>query len=149
MVADWILKYVEKNQLRLNRVIVDPLAKSDRNNENSTYEKIDMQLNRYGYYLEIGSKDKEDGIQRINDHLDSRYGSPSLFFFRNAGPRVFRQIENWMFDDNGKPSKEDDDAGENLYRLMLLGTKYEEEDEEESDIVVETKTSTRNPVTGY
>lgn len=149
MVADWILKYVEKNQLRLNRVIVDPLAKSDRNNENSTYEKIDMQLNRYGYYLETGSKDKEDGIQRINDHLDSRYGSPSLFFFRNAGARVFRQLENWMFDDNGKPSKEDDDAGENLYRLMLLGTKYEEEDEEESDIVSETKTSTRNPVTGY
>ena len=151
MVADWIIKYIEKNNLRLNRVIVDPLAKSDRNNENSTYEKIDIHLNRFGYYLETGSKDKEDGIQRINDHLDSRYGSPSLFFFRNAGPRVFRQLENWMFDDNGKPSKEDDDAGENLYRLMLLGTKYEEpEDEVEpmGSFIPESETG-RNKVTGY
>ena len=153
MVADWILKFIEKHSLRLNRVIVDPLAKSDKNNENSTYEKIDMHLNRYGYYLETGSKDKEDGIQRANDHLDSRYGSPSLFFFRNAGPRVFRQLENWMFDENGKPSKDDDDAGENLYRLMLLGTKYEEPEEYEDGIpiqpfVPDTETG-RNKVTGY
>ena len=149
MVADWIIKFIDKNHLRLNRVIVDPLAKSDRNNENSTYEKIDMHLNRFGYYLETGSKDKEDGIQRINDHLDTRYGSPSLFFFRNAGPRVFRQLENWMFDENGKPSKEDDDAGENLYRLMLLGTKYEEAEDEEDTPQRIIESSGRNKVTGY
>ena len=152
-IADYIIKFGSRYNLRINRVIVDPLAKSDRNNENSTYEKIDIHLNRFDLYLETGSKQKEDGILNINNALESTFGSPSLYFFRNASPKMFRQLENLVYEDNGSVSKEDDDAFENLYRLMLLDTRYEEplDEDEEREYAASLKSadSGRNRVTGY
>lgn len=146
-IADSIIKKQKTYNLRMNRIIVDPLAKADQNNENSTYEKIDMQLQRFGYYLETGTKDKDDGIIGINNYLWTVNLMPALFVFRDC-PRAILQLESWMYDDQGKPQKKDDDQCENLYRLMLLDTVYEEP--QDRDAVYETTSSnTRNSFTGY
>ena len=66
---------------------------------------------------------------------------------------MFRQLENLVYEDNGSVSKEDDDAFENLYRLMLLDTRYEEplDEDEEREYAASLKSadSGRNRVTGY
>jgi hypothetical protein len=34
-------------------------------------------------------------------------------------------MQRWIYDENGKPKKENDHFEENLYRFTLTGTKYE------------------------
>jgi hypothetical protein len=135
MIADSIIKRKNRFNLRINRIICDPLAKGDQNNENSTWDKIDIALNRHDMYLEAGSKDKEDGIIEINNLLKTVNNMPALFIFRDL-PKATKQLYGWRYDDKGVISKKNDDMCENLYRLILLGTEYEEqyviEDYEES-----------------
>ena len=142
---------MNRSGIRINRVIVDPLAKADKNNENSTYEQIDMHLSRFGLYLEVGSKDKEDGIRRINEYMETVHGTSGFFLLKDASPngRAVRQIENWMYDEDGKPSKDDDDVCENLYRLFLLNTIYEEMEDIDDHEQKPPVNDTRNKVTGY
>jgi len=82
----------------------------------------------------------------MNDHLLGPNKMPSLFIF-NTLIRTIDEIEGWMYGDDGKPVKEDDDFMENLYRMLLLDTEYvppeDEVDEEEAD------NDTINPITGY
>ncbi len=151
LIADEIVKEMNRSGIRINRVIVDPLAKADKNNENSTYEQIDMHLSRFGLYLEVGSKDKEDGIRRINEYMETVHGTSGFFLLKDASPngRAVRQIENWMYDEDGKPSKDDDDVCENLYRLFLLNTIYEEMEDIDDHEQKPPVNDTRNKVTGY
>ena len=135
MIADSIIKKKNRYKLRVNRVICDPLAKGDQNNESSTWEKIDIALNRHEMYLEPGSKDKDDGIIEINSLLKTVNNMPAIFIFRDL-PKATKQLYGWRYDDKGTISKKNDDMCENLYRLILLGTEYEEEyieEFEESD----------------
>jgi hypothetical protein len=59
-------------------------------------------------------------------------GEPSWFIFRDL-PVAIRQIEGWMYEDKGenqgKPSKKDDDFCECLYRTMLFDTTWYPHDE--------------------
>ena len=145
-IGDWIVKVVLRNVLRHNQVICDPLAKGDPNNENTTFDKIAAKLFPYDMILETATKDKDSGIIQINNHLLGPNKMPSLFIF-NTCLRTIDEIEGWMYDDKGKPAKENDDFMENLYRLLLLDTEYvppdseaEEEDYDHDEV---------NPVTGY
>lgn len=145
-VGDWIIRFVKRQVLRVNQVICDPLAKGDSNNENTTFDKIADKLFPYDIILETATKDKDSGIIEINNHLLGPNKMPSMFVF-NTCIHTVDQMESWMYGDDGKPSKENDDFMENLYRLLLLNTEYvppdseEEEEEVDNDMV--------NPVTGY
>ena len=147
-IADEIIKKIARYSLRVNRVIIDPLAKGDSNNENSVYEKVEIGIGRFGYTLETASKDKDDGIIELNSLLMTLNKIPSLFFFRDL-PVCTRQIYAWMYDKKGKPSKEDDDQCENLYRLALLNTSFTEPKEEYEEHEHSASRDTKNPVTGY
>ncbi len=156
MIADSIIKKQQRYNLRINRILCDPLAKADQNNENSTYDKIDMHLNRFTcpftdntYYLETGSKDKEDGIRRINDLLETVNGIPALFFFQDCG-RSITQCENLMRDEKtGLVQKVDDDMFEGLYRIMLVDTQYEDIQRGKDNYYDERDSGTRSSTTGY
>lgn len=150
-VADQIIKTVQRFNLRVNRIIIDPFAKGDSNNHATVYETIDMGLSRFGYQLETASKDKESGIIMTNELLMSKNGMASLFMFSDM-PILFRQASGYMYDESGKPSKTDDDQCENLYRLILLNTQYYEP--RDSDWVSDQQQFSRdklskNKVTGY
>lgn len=148
-IGECIVKAMHRYQLRINRVICDPLAKGDKNNENSVWEKIDIVLNRHNLKLEPGSKDKSDGIIALNNLLWTVNGMPALFFFSDC-VRCIKQSLNWMYDQEGKPSKVDDDQCENLYRLGLLDTRYYDP-EENSNSYDNARLSSKdkNRVTGY
>ncbi len=152
-IGEEIIRRIKRNSYRVNNIIIDPLSKSDSNNanevyaQNTTYDKIDRVLNRHELYLTTASKAKDSGIIEINQHLNSANGEPTIFFFNDL-IRTITEIEGWMYDkETQKPQKKDDDMMENLYRILLLGTEYYEEDEyDDEDESVDT---TANSHTGY
>ena len=150
LLAQEIVKVVKRNNLRINRVIIDPFAKGDSNNENSVYDIISQELGRFNMYLETASKDKDHGIIELNSMLWTPNKIPMLFFFRDLR-NCIRQIEGWVYkvSDEGliKPSKENDDFPEVLYRLALLKTNYYEPQEENLDN--ENKSTEKRSITGY
>jgi len=125
-VAEAIIKAVKYHSYRVNRVVIDPLAKGDGNNDESMYEIIAKILMQNGLTLETATKDKEQGILEMKTHLKGPNNEPSLFFFDDLRRTIY-EIEGWMWDkDTQKPQKIDDDQMENLYRLLLLNTKWTE-----------------------
>lgn len=145
-IGDSIIKKVNRYNLRVNRVICDPLAKADQNNENSTWEKIERSLGRHDMFLEAGSKDKDDGIIAMNNLFKTVNNMAALFIFQDL-PITCRQLYGWTYDKEGKPSKRDDDMCENAYRLMLLGTEYEEPYVEEYETY--RPNNGKDMITGY
>ena len=129
LLAQAIVRVKQQQNLRINRVIIDPFAKGDSNNENSVYDIMSQELARYDMHLETASKDKDHGIIELISMLWTPNKVPMLFFFRNLRNAI-RQIEGWCYEENEsgmmKPSKKDDDFPETLYRLALLDTKYSE-----------------------
>jgi len=147
-VGEQIVRMVRQFNLRVGTIFCDPFAKGDSNNDNTTFDKIDMVLANNGLPpLQTGSKDKQSGVIEINQHLEGPNGEPSLFIFDDM-VRTIDEIEGWMYDkETQKPQKERDDMMENLYRTLLLGTvwyPYEDEDDEEDN-----HKSTANQWTGY
>ena len=150
-IADWIIKKVKTYNLRVNRIFADPLSKSGEHNQFMTeYQKIEEGLNNFSFDLESAGElkaMKDDGIIAINSLLQTKNKIPSLFFFRDCKVAC-QQAEAWMYDENNKPSKHDDDMPENLYRAILLNTEYEPPAPDyyySNDYVIENKSS----VTGY
>lgn len=123
-IADQIIRIKEKRCYRIGKIIIDPLSKSDSNNENTTYGKVMKKLEQFGLELETAAKDKDSGVINLNTALMGPNKEPSLFIFRDCG-KTIEQVEDWMYDPDGKPSKDRDDYVENLYRLNLLETKWE------------------------
>jgi hypothetical protein len=149
-IADKIVKIAGEMKLRVNRIICDPLAKGDANNENTTFDKIGRRLFGHGYILETATKDKDSGIIQINNHLWGPNKKPSLWFFDDLNRSVM-EIEGWMYDkETGKPQKVDDDMMENLYRILLLDTVYIEPEDERwwagDEAILQDQVNTR---TGY
>ena len=152
ILADAIIEKIRRNAYKVNRIIIDPLAKADENNNESrdtnagtTFKKIEKVLYRHDYILETASKDKSSGILEINNGLLGPNKIPSLFFFRDL-VRTILEMEGWMYDDNGIPIKEDDHMMECLYRILLLDTPYYEDEDEEEENGSEQG---RSDVTGY
>lgn len=119
---------IELNGKKPQKVIIDPYAvmndpQTGKNMITDIREKSKKQLLPL-----VASKDKNRGIQMIRSalHYDEQHGEePTLYFF-NTEKDGIRQLMSWVIDDNGKPSKVDDDAGENLYRLMLIRPRYKQ-----------------------
>jgi hypothetical protein len=125
-IAESILRKVKYHSYRVNRVIIDPLSKGDSNNDNSVYETISTILMQNGMILETATKDKEQGILEVKNHLFGPNQQPSQFFFDDL-VRTIYEIEGWMWDkDTQKPQDKDDHMMENLYRLALLKTQWTE-----------------------
>jgi hypothetical protein len=132
---------------RVNRVIIDPLAKGDSNQDSTTYETIARILARHDMILEVASKDKDNGILMIKDHLEGPNKEPSLFIFDDL-IRTIYEIEGWQWDeDTQKAKKSDDHFMENLYRTLLLDTHYYEPEDEEDD--TPSWNENRSAITGY
>jgi len=148
-VAEAIVKSVKYHSYRVNRVVIDPLAKGDGNNDESMYEIIARILMHNGLTLETATKDKDQGILEIKSHLKGPNNEPSLFFFDDL-KRTIYEIEGWMWDkDTQKPSKNDDDMMENLYRLLLLNTKWTEPYDFIYDQPPPSFMTGRDQITGY
>lgn len=130
--ADWIgasiIATIKQYSLRVNRIICDPLAKGSQNaieyNDETVYSKISNYLASFGYTLETASKNKDDGILETNSLLKGFADKPKLYIYADSCPFSIKQLKKWRRDETGKPAKEDDDAGENMYRLVNLGTTY-------------------------
>lgn len=153
--GDWIAEQIIQKKmmynLRINRVGIDPLAKADRNNTITVYDKVEMGLERHGIHLETATKDKRDGIIRLRDMLKSQNGMPYYYIFNDLVATI-KQYIYWSYDENGIPKKENDHQCENSYRLALLGTKYFERDDknyEQEVIEYERRMRSRDRVTGY
>lgn len=146
-VGGQIVKKVNRNSYRVNRIIIDPLAKGDSNNPNTTYDKIFNVLTQYGLPLEVASKDRDAGILSVKQHLMGPNKRPSLFILDNC-IRTLYEIEGYNWDkETNKPVDKDDHCMENLYRLCLLNTKYVEWDETPFEMAANSQT--RNTTTGY
>lgn len=125
-IAESILRKIHYHSYRVNRIIIDPLAKGDSNNDESMYEIISRILLDKGYILETATKDKEQGILEVKTHLKGPNNQPSLFFFDDM-VRTIYEIEGYMWDkDTQKPQDKDDHMMENLYRTLLLNTQFSE-----------------------
>ena len=146
-IAEEIIRYIKRNAYRVNDVIIDPLSKGDKNNENTVFDKIQDVLFRYGYGLKVASKDKTAGILQIKSFLKTPNGEAALFVFNDLRRTIF-EFEGYMWDeDTQKPQDKDDHMMENLYRLMLLETKWSPiEDVESDDREIDSR---RNAITGY
>ena len=145
-IAEAAIRIVNWGSYRVNRVIVDPLAKGDENQGNTTFDKMSQVLSRYDILLETATKDKDTGILNVKKCLEGPNKEPSLFIFDDL-VRTIYEIEGYMWDkDTQKAQKVDDDMMENLYRLILLDTVYVEPESEYSEGYTH---ETPNTVTGY
>ena len=146
--GDEIVRKVNQNSYRVNRIVIDPLSKGDSNNEETTYQKVFNSLAAYDLPLEVATKDLMGGILSVKDHLKGPNNRSSLFLLDNCIRTLF-EIEGYMWDKKtGKPLDVDDHMMENLYRICLLNTKYVDEFEMGA-YTKDTKTETRNKTTGY
>jgi hypothetical protein len=146
-VGESIVRRIRQYGMRVANIIIDPLCKGDANSdlhEMSVYDKMYDLFKAYGHTLRVASKDKEGGIHLLQTLLMTENEMPAIFFFDNLR-RTIQEVEGWMYDDNGKPAKVDDDMVECLYRLILLDTEYEEMDDEWE----EPQRQTASNCTGY
>jgi hypothetical protein len=121
----------ERDYVRINSIEIDPLAKGGESNEIDVFSIVSGVLASKGYSLGTASKDKEVGISILNNLLWTENEMPGLFFFKDC-VKTIEQCENWMYDpETLKPSKEDDDFVECLYRLALKDTYWFEDWEAE------------------
>ena len=147
-IAEQVVRSVKRNCYRVASIIIDPFSKGDRNNDNTTYEKVDSVLRAHGLPLSTASKDKTAGILAIKNHLRGVNKEASIFFFDDLRCTI-REIEGYLWDeDTQKPIDADDHFMENLYRLLLLDTKWTSlEDESEDEDAPYSREV--NSVTGY
>jgi len=148
-VGEEIVRRVNNNAYRVNRVIIDPLSKGDQNNPETVFQKVSNVLARYGHALETASKDKEAGILEVKTHLKGPNGKPSIFLLDNC-LRTLYEIEGYMWEkETNKPADIDDHMMENLYRTLLLQTKYVDIEDYRAYGDAEGVQLNRNKITGY
>jgi len=135
-IGEDIVRRLRKWDCRVNHILIDPLAKGNANtdlDEESVFDKLYNLFAGYGYTLSVASKDKASGIEIVKNLLMTENELPAIFFLSHL-KKTIMEIEGWMYDENGKPQKKDDDFVEGLYRLALLDTQYESMNEvEEAD----------------
>jgi hypothetical protein len=132
-VADDIIRRKNKFSWNIHDVYIDPLSKGDtaymKNRIGSdlkdTYSIIEDKLAGHGITLHVASKDKDSGVKNLQSMLRGPNGLPTLYIFDTCD-RFLYEVNRWVFDDEGKPIKENDHSMENAYRYTLVGNKYEE-----------------------
>ena len=129
-IADDIIRHW-KGGFNITKVFIDPLSKGDtaymRNqlgtNIKDTYSILDERLSKYKMTITVASKDKESGIKNIKEQLRGRNRMATVFIFDTCERHLF-EVQRWVFDDDGKPIKENDHFMENWYRYTLTGAKF-------------------------
>ena len=133
-IADDIIRKVRLYGWSIQDAFIDPLSKGDtaymRNALGSdirdTYTILDEKLSDKGITLHVASKDKDSGIKNIQTWLKGPNFMPTCYVFESC-ERHFYEVKRWVFDDDGKPSKDcSDHFMENWYRYSLTGAKYED-----------------------
>ncbi len=149
-IGDAIVRKVNQNSYRVNRIVIDPLSKGDSNNPETTYKKVFNALAAHDLSLETATKDLDAGILSVKEHLMGPNNKPSLFLLDNCMYTLF-EIEGYMWDKKrpGKPLDKDDHMMENLYRLCLLNTKYVDVDQDMAYRADSEQSMGRNQTTGY
>lgn len=154
--AQEIIKSIHRNHYRVNKIIIDPLAKADENcPEGSTYTQIENVLAQYenretkqAYLLDLGSKDLKSGIILAKDYLITETGESAVFFFEDL-IRTTWEIEGWMWNSKtGKPVEKENHMMENFRRLLQLETRWYEPDEVEDEDYRPPKSTVRTWATG-
>jgi len=129
-IADDVIRKL-RGGLRIEKVYIDPLAKGDtaymRNqlgtNIEDAFTIISNKLVEHGITLSIASKDKVSGIKNIESWLKGPNNQPTCFLFDDCERHIY-ETKRWIYDDDGKPQKENDHFMENWYRYTLTGAKY-------------------------
>lgn len=131
-IADDVIRRVRMHGWSIERAFIDPLSKGDteymRNalgtNVRDTYTILNEKLGEHGIWLAVASKDKEAGIHNIREWLRGPNGLPTVYVFDDC-ERHLHEVQRWVYDDDGKPAKENDHFMENWYRYTLTGAHYE------------------------
>jgi len=127
-IADEIIRML-KNGWFIQDAFIDPLSKGDtsymRNmvgtDRTDSFSTIHDKLSIHGITLHVASKDKDSGIKNIQTWLKGVNGLPTCYVF-NTCERHRYEVHRWVFDDEGKPSKDSDEHFmENWYRYTLAG----------------------------
>ena len=133
-IADDIVRAMKGFGWKIEHAFIDPLSKGDTaylknmlgSNIRDSFSIIEEKLSEHGVTLHVASKDKDSGIKNIQTWLKGPNGLPTCYVFDTCERHVY-EVHRWVFDDEGKPSKEaDDHFMENWYRFTLTGTKYED-----------------------
>ncbi len=133
-IADDIVRKIKRYGWNIEDAYIDPLSKGDtaymRNalgtNVRSTYNILEDRLSDYGITLHVASKDKESGIKNIQTWLKGPNRMPTCYVFDTCDRHLY-EVKRWVFDDEGKPSKDGSDHFmENWYRYTLTGARYED-----------------------
>jgi hypothetical protein len=130
-VADDIIRKKNKLSWNIRDVYIDPLSKGDtaymKNRVGSdlkdTYSIIEEKLADHGIELHVASKDKDSGVKNLQAMLKGPNGLPTMYIFEDC-ERFLYEVNRWVFNDDGKPIKENDHFMENSYRYSLVGNKY-------------------------
>lgn len=118
---------------RIENAFIDPLSKGDtayvRNMLGSdikdAFSTIYDKLGEHGITLRVASKDKDSGVKNVQEWLRGPNGLPTCYVFNDCDRHLF-EVQRWVFDEHGKPIKENDHFMENWYRYSLTGAKYED-----------------------
>ena len=133
--ADEIADNIIRKKLsgyRIEDAFIDPLSKGDtayvRNmlgtDIKDSFSIIHDKLLEHGITLHVASKDKDSGIKNIQTWLKGVNGLPVCYVFNNCGRHLY-EVMRWVFDDDGKPSKDSEEHFmENWYRYTLTGANY-------------------------
>jgi len=132
-IADDIIRKVKLYGWDITEAYIDPLSKGDtaymRNalgtNLRDTYSILYDRLLDHGITLHVASKDKDSGIKNIETWLEGPNRMPTCYIFDTC-ERHFFEVKRWVYDDDGKPAKENDHFMENWYRYTLTGARYED-----------------------
>lgn len=132
-IADDIIRKMKRHGWRIERAFIDPLSKGDTSymmntlgtNIRDTFSILNERLSDHGIWLAVASKDKESGIKNIQERLRGPNRMPTVYIFDECERHLY-EVQRWVFDDDGKPAKENDHFMENWYRFTLTGAEYDD-----------------------
>jgi hypothetical protein len=136
-IVDNIVRRWKRESWRLEEWIeIDALAKGDSSyaknrfgQSEDSFDEIQRLLKKYKLKLRSGSKAEKNYIAKVDEWMTHE---PPLFFVQAHCTETIKQIERWVYEDNGKPS----DGGhfpECIGRFSQTGLKYHDLEEDKGD----------------
>ena len=150
-IVDEIVRRRDREDWRMVGGEIDALAKGDSayaknrhgQSEDSFYE-IQRLLKQHGLRLGVGSKAEQNYIAKVDEWMGN---DPPLFFVQWHCTETIRQIDRWIYEENGKPS----DKGhfcECIGRHSQTGLRYTEFEEKEEIDYAALVAQAKSPLEG-